>query len=335
VNVRPLIVALLAALCMAFGGAAFAADDLAPAAAPVTLLLAGQQGAVSTALFYGIEQGIFKKHGIDLKITAPTGASTTSNVTAVESGKYDMGTMGAPAALVYRQKYGGDVVIFYGFVQNNPKCIVVGQNSGINSVKDLKGKKIAFASNSPYSDLITFLQQSGLGPNDYTLVPLSNSAVNALYISGQVDAALSYDENMPIFNDRGKPSKAFCERFGGLNYQQTDIGTTQAFISAHRDVVARFADALTETIEASRANPSEAAGAVYRAYPAQKPVGPQVGLQQFQYVLDYFKTKNDGGHGYGWMSAKDWAETQAIAIKFFGLKPGLDFRTGWTDEFVR
>jgi len=329
----PSVGALLAAWCIACGGAAVAADSTG-APVPVTLLLAGQQGAVSTALFYGVERGIFRKHGIDLTISAPTGASTTSNVTSIADGQYDMGTMGGPAAMVYRQKYGGDVVIFYGYIQNNPKCIVVGRDSGINAVKDLKGKTIAFASNSPYSDLVTFLQNNGLGPKDYRLVPLSNSAVNAAYVSGQVDAALSYDENMPIFNDHGRLSRTFCERFGGLNYQQTDIGATETYIKAHRDVVREFAAALTETIQAAQANPADASGAVYRANPAQKPTGPEVAAQQFAYVLDYFKTKNDAGHAYGWMSAQDWAQTQAIAERFFELKPGLDFRTGWTNEFV-
>jgi len=325
---------MLTATVAVFSGAAVAAGDSPPALAPVSLVITGQQGPVATIFYYGIEQGIFKKHGIDLKISAPTNASTTTDVVYVARGEYDMGNVGGPAAMLYREKYGGDVVIFYGYIQNNVKCLVVGENSGINSVKDLKDKKIGFASNSPYADMVAYLKSKGLEEADYTLVPLANSAVNSSYISGKIDAALSFDVNVPIFNNAGKPSKAFCERFDGFNYQQVDIATTQAFIKTHRDVVANFAASLAETTELAKTNPGAAAGAVYRANPAQKPLGPEVPAQQFQYALSSYKTPNDAGHGFGWMSPKDWAETQNNAVKYFGLKPGLDFKTGWTDEFV-
>jgi NitT/TauT family transport system substrate-binding protein len=314
--------------------AAVAADGKTAGLTTVSLVITGQQGPVATIFYYGIEQGIFKKHGIDLKISAPTNASTTTDVVYVAKGQYDMGNVGGPASMLYRQKYGGDVVIFYGYIQNNVKCLVVGVNSGINSVKDLKGKKIGFASNTPFADMVAYLKSKGLEESDYTLVPLSNSAVNSSYISDKIDAALSFDVNIPIFNDAGKQSKAFCERDDGFNYQQVDIATTQAYINAHRSVVANFAAALAETTKLAKANSIDAAGAVYRANPAQKPIGPQVPVQQFQYVLKSYKTANDGGHDFGWMSPKDWVETQNQALRFFDLKPGLDFKSGWTNEFV-
>jgi len=321
-------------LCAA---AALCALTLNATPAPLTavsLVITGQQGPVATIFYYGIEQGIFKKHGIDLTVSAPTNASTTTDVVYVARGQYDMGNVGGPASMLYRQKYGGDVVIFYGYIQNNVKCLVVGQTSGINSVKDLKGKKIRFASNTPYADMVAYLKSKGLSDSDYTLVPLSNSAVNSSYISGKVDAALSFDVNIPIFDDAGKLSKGFCERDDGFNYQQVDIATTQSYINAHRSVVANFAAALAETTQRAKTNETDAAGAVYRANPAQKPLGAAVPVQQFQYVLKSYKTSNDAGHGYGWMSPKDWIETQDQALKFFDLQPGLDFKTGWTDEFV-
>lgn len=327
-------IAALATACAVMVGAR-GVDSQTPTPTPVSLVITGQQGAVATVFYYAIEQGIFKRHGIDLKISAPTNASTTSDVVYVAQGQYDMGAVGGPAAMVYRQKYGGDVVVFYGYIQNNPRCLVVGQDSGINSIGGLKGKKIGAPSNSPDADIAAYLSRKGLGPDDYTLVPLSNSAVNSAFISGKVDAIVSYDENMPIFNDAGKKSKAFCLRYDGLNYQQVDIATTQTFIKTHRGVVSAFAAALTEAIDAAKADPGQASGAVYRANLAQKPLGAEVPAQQFHYVVSYYKTPNDAGHGYGWMSPKDWSETQDVAVKFFGLEPGLNFSSGWTDEFVR
>ena len=331
---KPLAIASACVLSLAFAlfrGVAGGAD--APLT-PVSLVITGQQGPVATVFYYGIEQGIFKKHGIDLKISAPTNASTTTDVVYVAKGQYDMGNVGGPASMLYKQKFGGDVVIFYGYIQNNVKCLVVGQNSGINAVKDLKGKKIGFASNTPFADMVAYLKSKGLTEADYTLVPLSNAAVNSSYVSGKIDAALSFDVNIPIFNDAGKPSKAFCERDDGFNYQQVDIATTQSYINAHRSVVANFAAALAETTEMARTHVADASGAVYRANPAQKPIGADVPAKQFAYVLKSYKTPNGAGHGYGWMSPKDWAETEYQAIKFFDLTPGLDFKSGWTNEFV-
>jgi hypothetical protein len=62
----------------------------------VTVVIPGQQGGQDDILWYGLQQGIFRKYGIDLKIAAPSSASSTIDVTYLQENKYDVGMVGAP-----------------------------------------------------------------------------------------------------------------------------------------------------------------------------------------------------------------------------------------------
>jgi sulfonate transport system substrate-binding protein len=86
---------------------------------------------------------------------------------------------------------GGEKIAIVGARSNNPKsaALLVPKGSSINSIKDLKGKKIAVAQGSSADyHLLSVLTKAGLTPKDVQLVYLQPAQALAALSSGAVDA---------------------------------------------------------------------------------------------------------------------------------------------------
>jgi NitT/TauT family transport system substrate-binding protein len=301
----------------------------------VSLVLPGQAGAAATIVYYGQQAGIFKKYGINLAISSPSSGSVTTNITYVQQGKYNIGVVDGPDALLTRQKDGGDVTVFYGYLQNNANCIMVPQNSSITSAAQLAGKTIAVPSTTNEGSIKGYLAASGVPASKTDFVALNFAALNASYISGKVDAAVSWAYNEPVFAAAGKPSRTLCPSDSGINYPLDDFVASAAWMKSHASVVRDFADAVTASIQSAIAHPDTAAVAAYKAEPAQKPKGADVPVQELNYITSkLLKTPNTQSMGYGWMSAKDWNITQQTAEKYFGLASGMNNTAVWTNAYL-
>lgn len=141
-------------------------------------------------LFLAKEKGFFEKNGIDVELSIIEGLGERK--AALAGGKVDgMATAldvqvtfagaGIPVQIVwlFDDSYGGDGIL----VKND-----------INSVEDLKGKKMAFEVGSTSQMLaLTALAQGGLTEKDVTVVQMSAGDAGAAFAAGQVDAAVTWE----------------------------------------------------------------------------------------------------------------------------------------------
>ena len=86
--------------------------------------------------YYGVEEGIFAKHGIDLTIDA--GQGSTKTVQAVGSQQADFGWADTPAVLSNIDK-GVKVKSAGVYLQTTPSAVQVFADSGIDTPQDLVG----------------------------------------------------------------------------------------------------------------------------------------------------------------------------------------------------
>ncbi len=111
-------------------------------------------------------------------------------ISALASNSIDIGEAGtSPAALAISNNL--DIkVIFIGDVIGAAETLVVKNDSGIASVKDLVGKKIAtpFASTAHYS-LLNALKLEGLNEGDVQLLDLQPDDIFAAWQRGDIDGA--------------------------------------------------------------------------------------------------------------------------------------------------
>lgn len=140
-----------------------------------------------------------KKTGYKVKATVLTSyAAVTEGMT---SGNVDIGWVGPLDYVIAHQKNGAEAVTksVRNGLPSYKAFIIVGANSGINSVKDLKGKKFAFgdplsASSSLYPKAA--IKAAGLDPDkDVQGVSIANQTQIAVSVcQGTVDAGAIYDD---------------------------------------------------------------------------------------------------------------------------------------------
>lgn len=125
----------------------------------------------------GDELGLFKKHGLDLKIVNFNGGSKMA--TAMAAGSLDIGvSAGAEMALVAKGVPmtaicdAADPLPFVG--------IGVAYDSPIHSIAELKGKKIGFSSAGSLTDWLVkeLVRKEGWAPDAVTGVAIGNSTGN-------------------------------------------------------------------------------------------------------------------------------------------------------------
>ena len=96
-------------------------------------------------------------------------------------------------------------VAFVLDVAGDNEALVVRNGSGVDSIAQLKGKRIAtpFASTAHYS-LLAALSQNGLSPSDVQLIDLQPQAILAGWDRGDIDAAYTWLPTLDQLRKTGK-----------------------------------------------------------------------------------------------------------------------------------
>src|SRR5438270_4944236 len=153
-----------------------------------------------------IEQGFFKKAGIDITgvISGAGGGTSVRSAIASDLGFGDV----SPAPVIAAIEQGQDIkIVALGSRSLADNVVIVMPNSPIKSVKDLKGKKFAISNPKSLGEMTAVLvfEQAGMKPDDVQRVALGglSGALTALE-NGVVDAT-----SIPgiLFLTRGGESK--------------------------------------------------------------------------------------------------------------------------------
>lgn len=117
-----------------------------------------------------------------------------AEVEALFAGELDMGFIGPGPAISAYVKSGGDFVVVSG-AANGGASLVAATASGITSIADLDGKKVAIPQlgNTQHFMLLNLLSQNGLAASNaggtVEVVAAANADITNLIDQGQIDAA--------------------------------------------------------------------------------------------------------------------------------------------------
>jgi len=296
------------------------------------MLLPGQIGASNGPVWFGIDQGIFRKHGIDLKVEAPASVAGASAIALINSGKYDVGYASTITMLKARQDEGSHLVQFYGLLQSNPFCLLVRKSSGVASLDQLKGKTIILASSTDNTMMIAMLAKHGITPETAKIESAATAAQFGAFIQNTADAitTFAYSQQPALMATNKIDTKAFCLNEDGFDVQWAGFATRSEFLSSNQAALKALTAALQETYAAANADPNAAAASMARQFPQLAPE-PQVGAIGIRMQIRYLHTPNTRGLPLGEMSAIDWGITKQAAIKYFGIRPDFDIASSWTN----
>ena len=145
-----------------------------------------------TPLDVGIQTGIFAKHGLDVEASAAAGDAKLQQALTADSADIGIGS-GPGMAFMAKGVPAKAVAVMYGVPKN--MAVMVGYNSPIKTVDDLKGKKLGCTTVGSLTDWIgeRITQQKGWGAAGITMVPIggmppARAAIKTNQIDGYIGA---------------------------------------------------------------------------------------------------------------------------------------------------
>ncbi len=172
-------------------------------------------------------------------------------LTAMTSGSVDFGqigicptTTGLTTGIDYK-------IIYAESLKRGSDGLVVKADSGIESVTDLKGKKVGvtFASDGHYG-LLSALEAAGLTANDVEMVNMSTSELSAAWERGDIEAAYTWEPTLGnLKNSNGKVILTIGDLLDS-GYQTINFHIVRtAFAEEHPEQVVAYIKALKKGVD--------------------------------------------------------------------------------------
>lgn len=204
-------------------------------------LVIGTLDLVNGDLIAQYEKWYEKELGVEVKLVKFDSGKDINS--AIASGSIDIGQEGtAPAALAISN--GLDVEVFWiGDIIGKAETLVAKNGSGISSLKDLAGKKVAtpFASTAHYS-LLNALKLEGIDENSVEIIDMQTDKINAAWQTGDIDAAYVW---YPVLSELLKDGAALTDSqelaAKGIVTADTNV-VRKEYADAHPDIVTKFAE---------------------------------------------------------------------------------------------
>jgi sulfonate transport system substrate-binding protein len=149
---------------------------------------------------------------------------------AIAAGEVDLGSMGDTPALLSYASGLDTVVVAVRVTEGSGASIVAGEGSGITSLADLKGKRVAYTTGTNTHGLVLrALDSVGLSEDDIEQVDVPLTDLANVLGSGQADAAVVYEIFRPAYFAEHPDSVTLIE--------SNDLVPTYSFLLSPRSSV--------------------------------------------------------------------------------------------------
>jgi NitT/TauT family transport system substrate-binding protein len=245
---RTFCAVLLAAATAATSAACGSGSSGSQAADNTITLSYSQVVADELPLWIADEAGLFKAHGVDVKLVS---LSSSDGFPALISGQTQMASIGA-SEMVAGAASGADVRYLATLTPVFPYELY----SKITDPQQLKGKRIGVTSTSGslYIATLAALRQLGLQPTDVALTPLGSvTNVNNALVAGTIDAALSHPPATTQIEAAGfKPILDLAKQ--NIPTSNVGIAATADYVASHGTQIRGFMAALQEAIKREKSD---------------------------------------------------------------------------------
>ena len=315
------------ALVLAFLFAALAASAAAQTPKPMKLTLNFLAGGPQAGFMYAKKLGYYKDAGIDLTIEEGKGSATTAQ--QVATNQTDVAFADAPAAMQIRSK-GAPVKIVAPILQTNGFAIISIEGSGINTPKDLLGKRLAVQPGTAQTTLLdAILAENKIDKTKVDIVNIDPAALVGALLEKKVDAILAGADFQSVqIRDRGFKVKDILYRDVGVPTVGLSIIARDDRLKADADLYKRFVAASLKGWDEARKNPDAAAAAVIEQFPA---VTKEQITKQLKVDLDLICAP--GATALGRVPDKNWQITFDLMTTYLSLPKDKPIGDYYTTEF--
>jgi len=200
------------------------------------------------------EKGIFTKHG--LKVDLTYFESYTDSLNALASGKLDANSQTLNDTVSSVAGGAKQTIVLTNDNSTGNDQIIGGP--GINSVADLKGKKVGAEQGTvDHYLLLLALRKAGLSAGDIDFQPLETGAAAAAFASGRLDAVGAFAPfTTQALSRPGSKALATSADFPGAIPDH--LVFSRDFVGSHPDDVQHLIDAWFDTLDFLKSNATEA-----------------------------------------------------------------------------
>ncbi|GAA2786414.1 ABC transporter substrate-binding protein [Crossiella cryophila] len=293
----------------------------------ITLTLNWYPYGEHAPFYHGLKQGIFRKHGINLKIQAGQGSGKT--VQAVGGGQTEFGWADT-ASLLTAVDSGVPVKSLGVYLQTTPASVQFFGDKGFSKPSDLKGRTVALTAGDALSKTFgAFLKQNGMTETDVRIQNIDPAGKIAAVIADRADSLVgNANDQGPTIQDKAKKPVSYL-RFAdfGLNYYSDGLLTSTALLDKDPDLAKRMVAATTEAWAEAEKNPAAAVESMQGA--AEQLPPPAVVLDQFTTTRALLRTKSTRDLAPGVNTEADWKATIEVFVRTGVLAAAKDPSTYW------
>jgi NitT/TauT family transport system substrate-binding protein len=280
--------AWISVVYLGFGAAALLAGAAAPAGAAESLRVAKVVPFAwsFTPLDVGIQTGIFAKHGLDIEASASAGDAKLQQLLA--SGSIDIGIGSGPGmAFSVKGVAAKAVAAMYGLPRNI--AVMVGYDSDIKTVDDLKGKKLGATTVGSLTAWVGHRigENKGWGSNGIDVIaiggmPPARAAIKTHQIDGYIGAL-----ETGYMLEEAKEWRVITTATPFVDHFITHVIFARDEVVAQRPQAVRaFLEAWFETIAFMKANKDKAVEISAKVIE----LSPSVAARVYDEQIGYFST---------------------------------------------
>ena len=236
-----------------------------------------------SGVFVAQQEGLFKKNGLDVELIHIP--SSSRGIQAILAGEIAFSFMDGLNTVQANLK-GAGLALVVG--ATNRQVFSLMARPEIKKTSDLKGKKIGITriGSSTHTSALYALNQAGLKPGDYQILPLVEvpNILTAL-IAGQIDAGVV----SPPTNSRARKA-GFNELTNlakdGPEYVSVGIGTSRSYIKANEEIVRRVVRSYAEAVYVFKTNKEAALRTIQKYLRVKEPDIQEDTYNQFREYLE-------------------------------------------------
>jgi NitT/TauT family transport system substrate-binding protein len=316
-----LAAAIVAALAIGVATAATATE-------PISIRLKWVAQAQFAGIYVAKAKGFYSEAGLDATINP--GGPNINVETLVASGADTFGVASGTEGMLYAREKGLPLVCIGMSQQMTPFAFVAYTGSGINSVKDFKGKKVAVWFTGPQYTLYSVLAHEGVAQSDLQIVsqPFSMQP----FIEKQYDVATVtlYNELNTLHEQGINDIKLFLPDDSGVTTQQDSLVTSEKMIKEKPQVVQAFLAATLKGWKYAFEHKAEAVDIVLAAGSGLERKHQELMLDE---IAKLMTAKLGSSGGLGAIDLNAISEVQKSLVEFKALKAPVDLKAAFDPSF--
>jgi NitT/TauT family transport system substrate-binding protein len=313
------------------GTAMIALAMVSPAQAQkINFVLNWVAGGDHAPYFYAQKQGWYKQAGIDVDFEQGRGSAASAQ--RVGAGSSQLGLSDMAVVLNARGK-GAELVAVMNVYANSPQGLYWLKSSGINSVKDLAGKRIG----NPPGDAARTIwpalaKANGIDPGSVIWVNVDANAKLSALKAKSIDATTSFYNLHHVFSrELGADMGFLAWKDAGINPYGNSIVANGAWLKANHDKAAAFVRITQKAFADCVAKPEPCIQALVDANGALLTANEAV---NWKLVTILMSDETSRTVALGWHDDQRMAADYKLVDEFLKLDQPFDIKQAYTNEFL-